>query len=169
MHPILEIALDRLDHRLLALEDDVHDVGAALRIEAHMGADRKPAAVDQQRGEPRFDLAGSEIDLRARTPQGAVQPAELRWGQGLDPFEQGAGMAVGGGHLLLFGIGHRQNAQGQDLVDLGAVEQIAWAFGGDLRVVVKNDRRGQHRVAVPLAADQHRPGPLIDAGRRGLA
>ena len=78
-------------------------------------------------------------------------------------------MGVGGGHFLLFGIGHRQDAQGQDLVDLGAVEQIARAFRGDLRVVVENDRRGQHRVAVPLAADQHRPGPLIDAGGRGLA
>ena len=153
VHAILEIALDRLDHRLLVLQDDVHDVGAALRIEAHTGADRKPAAVDQQRGDPGSRLcrvaqapvpadivAGGEIDLRAGRRMAPCSRPNCAGVNASTRSSKARAWVSARGHLALFGLGHRQDAQGQDFVDLGAVEQVAGAFRGDLRVVVENDR-----------------------------
>ena len=65
----------------------------------------------------------------------------------------------------LLGVGQRQRAQRQDLVDLGRVEQVARALGRHLRVVVQDDRRGQHQVAAVGRAGQHRPGAGVLAGR----
>ena len=65
MHAILEVALDRLDYRLLVLQDDIHDVGAPLRIEAHMGADGKPPAVYPKRDEARFRVVGTRAFIVA--------------------------------------------------------------------------------------------------------
>ena len=61
-------------------------------------------------------------------------------------------------------------AQREDLVDLGGVAEIAGALGRDLRVVVEDDRRGEHDVARAGLADEHRPGAHVGAGaprRRG--
>ena len=52
---------------------------------------------------------------------------------------------VGGPRLGLLLVGHRHHPQGEDLVDLGGVEQRARALLGDLGVVVQDDRRAQHR------------------------
>ena len=56
--------------------------------------------------------------------------------------------------LLL--VGQRQDAQREDLVDLGAVEEVAGALRGNLRVVVEDDRRREHAV---VAALRRRPAP----------
>ena len=67
-------------------------------------------------------------------------------------------------HFLLVGQG--QHPQGQDLVDLGGVVEVARALRRHLRVVVEDDRRGQHDVVRP---DQHREGPVVVACRGRFA
>src|SRR5262245_40227894 len=67
---------------------------------------------------------------------------------------------------LLFGIGKGQNAQGQQLVDLSAVEKVAGALGGDLGEIVQNDRRGQDEILQGAVADQNGPGATVLAGVR---
>ena len=62
--------------------------------------------------------------------------------QRLGAFEDLAAAVVGAAHFTLLVFGQSQDAQRQNFVDLGAVEKISRAFGRDLRVVVKNDRRG---------------------------
>ena len=70
-------------------------------------------------------------------------------------------------HLALFLVGQRQDAQRQDLVDLGAVEQVARTLGRDLRVVVQDDGRRQHGVAGAVLAREHRPhAHVLAAGRQ---
>ena len=49
----------------------------------------------------------------------------------------------------------RQRAQGEDLVDLGRVAEVARALRGDRRVVVEDDRRRQHHRVSP----SHRSAP----------
>ena len=66
------------------------------------------------------------------------------------------GPRVGGPRLGLLRVGHRHHPQGEDLVDLGGVEQRARALLGHLRVVVQDDRRAEHHVGRPRAA---RPAP----------
>ena len=45
------------------------------------------------------------------------------------------------GHRALLVVGQRHDPQRQHLVDLGAVEEVAGALRGDLRIVVEDDRR----------------------------
>ena len=85
----------------------------------------------------------------------------------VDPVDDRRRPLVGRPGLALLGLGEGHGAQGQDLVDLGGVEQVARALGGDGRVVVEDDRRGQHGVAPALVADQHRPGVEVAAGLGG--
>ena len=72
-------------------------------------------------------------------------------------------------HLALLLVGQRQDPQRQDLVDLGAVEQVARALGRDLRVVVEDDRRRQHACRARRLAHQHRPGADVLAAGGQLA
>ncbi len=51
----------------------------------------------------------------------------------------------------------RHDAQRKDLVDLRAVEQIAGAFGSNLRIIVENDGGSQQSVALAWISYQHRP------------
>src|SRR4029453_12790197 len=67
--------------------------------------------------------------------------------------------------LLLVGQGHRP--QGQDLVDLGRVEQVLRALGRHRRVVVEDDRRGEQHLPVPGLAGQDRPGVVVLTGLGG--
>ena len=50
---------------------------------------------------------------------------------------------IGRPRLRLLGFGHRHHPQGEDLVDLGRVEECPGAFAGDLGIVVEDDRRAQ--------------------------
>ena len=59
--------------------------------------------------------------------------------------------------LALLVVSQSHDAQRENLVDLGAIEQVACALGSDLRIVVKNDGRSQQRVPLPWLTDQHRP------------
>jgi hypothetical protein len=58
VNAILEIAFDRLDHRDPVLQYEIHDVGAAFRIEPHPVANRQFGAADPQRSEPRLVVDG---------------------------------------------------------------------------------------------------------------
>ncbi len=60
--------------------------------------------------------------------------------------------------LLL--VGEHQRAQAEDLVDLGAVEQVRRALRGELRVVGEDDRRRQQQVRALRRPGEHRPGVL---------
>ena len=92
-----------------------------------------------------------------------MQPVEqLRW-QVVHPVDQLGRAVVGGPCLALLLVGQRHRAQGEDLVDLRAVEQVSRALGRDCGVVVEDDRRAQHRVAAAGRADQHRPRALVAA------
>ena len=75
------------------------------------------------------------------------------------------GPRVGGPGLRLLLVGHGHHPQGQDLVDLGRVEQRPGALRGHLRVVVQDDRRDQDDVGGPGRAGQHRPAAVLPASR----
>ena len=68
--------------------------------------------------------------------------------QRLGALEDLARARVGVAHLGLLLVGQREDVQGQQLVDLAAVEQVAGALGRDPRVVLEDDRRGEQRAAV---------------------
>ena len=90
-----------------------------------------------------------------------MQAVEQLRGHGVDPVDDGCGTVVGAPRLPLLLVGEGEDAQGEDLVDLGGVEHVPLALGGDLGVVVQGDRRGQDDLAVALVADQHRPRPHV--------
>ena len=79
-----------------------------------------------------------------------------------------ADSVVDGGCLLPFCVGQGLDAERQDFIDLRAVEKIAGAFVGDLRIIVQDDRRRQHRVGVARSAHQHRPGADVPAAPGGI-
>ena len=71
----------------------------------------------------------------------------------LGPFEHAGGRAHPPARISsFFGVGHRHDPQREHFVDLGPVEEIAGALRRDLRVVVQDDRRRQHRVRDPAAS-----------------
>ena len=106
----------------------------------------------------------------ARRAHGAVQPGQGLRVHRLDPVDQGGRPRVGGPGLDLLGVGEGQRAQREDLVDLGAVVELAGAFRGQFGVVVQDDRRGQHDLPAALGIGQHRPAAHVLAlghGRLG--
>ena len=68
---------------------------------------------------------------------------------------------VGAPGLRLLLVGEGEHTQAEDLVDLGGVEEVADALRGDLRLVVEDDRRRQHDVAV--RSDEHRERAVVAA------
>ena len=86
---------------------------------------------------------------------------------GVAPVDDLPGPRVGGPGLGLLLVGHGHHPQGQDLVDLGGVEQRTGALRGHLRVVVQDDRRAQHHVGGAGWPGEHRPATVLVArGRR---
>ncbi len=77
-----------------------------------------------------------------------------------------AALRVGGAGLALLLVGQRHGAQGQELIDLGGVEEVGRALGGDASVVLEDDRRGEHDRPLPLEPGQNRPAAHVGAGRR---
>ncbi len=63
--------------------------------------------------------------------------------------------------LGLLRVGERHHPQGQDLVDLECVVEIARTLVRHFGVVVEDDRRGEHDV---VAADEDRIGAVAPAG-----
>ena len=78
---------------------------------------------------------------------------ELLFGHIFSAIENGAGAVVGLAHFAFLIIGEGEDAQGEDFVDLGGVEEIASAFGSDLRMVVQDDGGGKHRIRIVSGKD----------------
>src|SRR6478672_10816888 len=79
----------------------------------------------------------------------------------VDAIHQLPGALVSGPRfgLLLIGEGHR--AQRENLIDLGAIEQVAGTFRCNRWIVVKNDRRDQENVPASWFADHYWPGAFV--------
>ncbi len=88
--------------------------------------------------------------------------------QRFGPDEQHAGAFVDSSRLAFFLVGHGKDAQGQEFIDLGRVEQIARAFGCHLGVIIENDRRRQDGAGRSFLPRKNRPRSLIFACRRGI-
>ncbi len=95
-----------------------------------------------------------------------MQFHEVSFRQRFGAFEDAAGKSVGVAHFPFFAVRHRLDAQGQQLVDFGSVEEIAGAFRREARVIVENDGRGEDGVAgfVFVVAHEDRPDAEVLAG-----
>ena len=82
--------------------------------------------------------------------------------------DDGRGAGVGPPGLGLLVVRQGEHPQGEDLVDLGRVAEVAHALRRDRRVVVEDDRRRQHDVGVALVADEHREGAVVAAAGHRL-
>ena len=61
-----------------------------------------------------------------------MQAVEHLGGIVIDPVDERGGAWIGGARLALLLVRQRHRAQGQNLVDLGGVEEIAGTLGRDL-------------------------------------
>ena len=138
---------------------DQHGVG--LRRHRGRGLGGPPVVAGQRPGRRRG----------VRLAQDAVQPLQLRGRHllaAVDDRRRPRSVARASRLLL---VGQRQDPQGQDLVDLGGVEQRAGALRGHRGVVVQDDRRRPaRRPRSARRARRHRPGPASSgAGGSGAA
>ncbi len=92
-----------------------------------------------------------------------MHPLEHLRGQVADPVDQGGRTWIGGACLAFLRICQRHRAQGEDLVDLGSVVEIAGALRRDLRMVVQDHRRREHEIVAGFRSGEHRPGAVVDA------
>ncbi len=98
-----------------------------------------------------------------------MESRQIRRSELASPGKQASDALVGRRGLSLLEVGQRQDPKREDLVDLGRVEEIAGALGGDLRVVVEDDRRGEHVTAGSARAEQHWKDSLVATLPNGLA
>ena len=161
----LHVLLDRLDDREPPGEREVQDVGAGARAQTHVAAAAQLDAVDGDRlGPGPLELLPAHRAIPSsrtapcRRISSSCESASVR-------SRISARLRIGRPHLGLLRVGHREDVQDEQLVDLAAVEQVAGALGRDPRLVLEDDRRGEHGA---VAVDQHRPQPLVAArgGRR---
>src|SRR5918998_4390023 len=101
-------------------------------------------------------------------PEGPVQLHKLLRRKRLAPLQDLPPPRVGGAHLFFLLVREVENVKNEHLVDLGPVEQVARALGGDLGVVIEDDRGGEQRVPFPFLSDQHRQRLQVLARFRGL-
>src|SRR5208283_37926 len=78
---------------------------------------------------------------RRRGTEDSVQSHEVFSLQCFCALEKLARTRIGLANFLFLPIGHGQNAERKNLVNLRPVEQIAWALRRDLGIVVQNDGR----------------------------
>ena len=142
----------RLDRRGLAGEREVEDVAAWARMEPHpvaaaaASAHRASRPAGRRRAGPVLLVHGASVRCTAASPPCSC----ISCSAASDSVRSSsAGRARPTPHLALLLVGQRQDPQRQDLVDLGAVEQVAGLSGAISRIVVEDDRRGEHRVALP--------------------
>src|ERR687885_2131418 len=101
-------------------------------------------------------------------PDGPVQLHKLLRRKGFAPLQYLPPPRVGGAHLFFLLVREGENGHDEQLIDLRSVEEIPGALGGDLGIVVEDDRGGEHRVPLPLFSDQHRPHLYVLAPLRGF-
>ena len=82
----------------------------------------------------------------AGSRRGAVKARHVGSGECLGAFEQRPAAFVSSSHLALFLVGHGENAQRQNLIDLGReLNKSPGLFWSNLWVVVENDRGRQKK------------------------
>src|SRR4028118_1190971 len=101
-------------------------------------------------------------------PEGPVELHKFLRRKGLAPGQDLPPPRVGGAHLFFLLVREVEHVEYEHLVDLGPVEQVTGALGGDLGVVVEDDRGGEQHVRLPFLPDEHRPGLQVLAPFRGL-
>ena len=106
-------------------------------------------------------ISGTSPARRVRITQHTVQARHRLGRHRVTVVDDLRGPRIGGPGLGLLLVGHRHHAQGQDLVDLGAVIQRGVALFGDLGVVVEDDRRDQQHVVGAGRAGQHREAAVL--------
>src|SRR5918998_492627 len=108
------------------------------------------------------------IPQHPNIPEGPVKLHKLLRRKGLAPLQDLPPPRVGGAHLFFLLVREVEDVQDEHLVDLGPVEQVAGALGGDLGIVVEDDRGREHRAPLTLLPHEHRPSLQILAPFRGL-
>jgi hypothetical protein len=94
-----------------------------------------------------------------------VQERERVVGHRVALRQDGGGPRVGPAGVCLLVVGHGHHPQGEDLVDLGGVEQVAGALRRNSGVVAEHDRRHEDGVRPVVVGDHDRPAPVLRAGR----
>src|SRR3984957_11698066 len=105
----------------------------------------------------------------AQSSEYPVQLHELFNRHGLRALQHLSGALVRLAHLALLIIGQRHDPQRENFVNLGSVKQISCAFGRNQGIVVENDRRGEHGVALSFLSNKNRPGSHVRTTRGQLA
>src|SRR5690242_17459942 len=90
--------------------------------------------------------AQSLVTYRMYVTDHSVQPQELLGRERLTALQHLARSWIGVSHLAPLLIGEREHVEHEELIDLTRVEEIARALRCDARIVVQDDRRGEHRV-----------------------
>ena len=96
---------------------------------------------------------------------GSMHLHQLFHRQQLGSLEYLPGTLIGAAHLSFFFFRQRHDAQGENFIDLSSVEEIAGAFGCDLRIVVKDDWRREHAIVRAFLSHQHGIGADVAAAR----
>ena len=165
----LRVLLDRVHEGDPAVQRDVEHVGPLPRAQADAAAAPDLHAVDLDGIGPEA-LERLPAAHRRAIPNSRTAPCrrmQLLLGEALRALEDLARPRVGVPHLGLLRVREGEDVQHEQLVDLAAVEQVARALGGDARMVLEDDRRGENGVAVPGLADQDGPAALVAAGLGG--
>jgi len=167
MNARLSVLLDRLHERSFPGERNIHDVGATFRMDAHTVASLHAESPDGNTLEPR---GGAEIVFaRTQVTHAPMHFHEMVWSERLGPLENAPGEVIDLPHLRFLRVGHCHDPQCKNLIDLGAITEVARAFRRNPRVIIENNWRGKHRVALAalLLSHQHRVSShlLATAGR----
>src|SRR4029077_2891704 len=103
---------------------------------------------------------------RAQPSHDAMHFHELLWGHRFRTVQDLSRAIVGFANLSLLLIRQRHDSQRQDLVDLGAIEQVSGTLRSNLRIVVEDDGRGEHSISLPRLAYENGPRANVLTTRR---
>src|SRR5579863_5377081 len=92
-----------------------------------------------------------------KSADGAMEFHELLGGHSVSSVENLAGAVIGLANFALLFVGESHDSQGENLVDLGSVKEVACAFGSNLRVVVQNDGRSQESISLSWFTHENWP------------
>ena len=154
---VLVVEVDALDRGDAAVEDLVVGVAAVLEAQHDLVAQAVGDAVDVD-----LLLAGRLGVRRPRGSESTVRPCRARRSSGVAAAARSIISRTAGSAAAIsvaLAVAEREDVQQQRLLDLGAVEEVAAALGGELRVVGQHDRRAEQRVVG--VGREHREG--VDA------
>ena len=147
------------DLRPLGHDGGAHPCAVRPRIDLGVHARVPPRSRVVGRGRGLGVGVGRRVgrDVGVDVAHGAVEALPGLGRHVVAAVDDGGRPHVGAPRLGLLALGQGEHPQGQDLVDLGRVVEIAGALGRHLRVVVEDDRRRQHHVG-PTGRVGHQHG-----------